>query len=192
MNCDNEGWVYLSKDEGRSWEEMDHLAHWPTTVVVDIPDVTDRTVVRVDCKDHGGIGGFIASMEFPVGKEVYSTTNVLEEGNWRVTASTDGFTFGLIYREKGGWPWYLKDTSSVDPAAWWVWNGKTMNTMTFEFDFGSLDGTKMNETHSLFVVRKMEDAMACHKVICSLKIFLICHCEHFLVFHFEASEHDLA
>lgn len=149
MNCDNEGWVYLSRDDGRSWELMDHIAHWPTTMTVDIPAVSDRTVARIVCTDHGGIGGLIASMEYPVGKEVYSTTNVLSAGNWRVTESTDGITFGLIYREKGGWQWYLGGSSSVDPAAWWVWNGHTQNTMTFEFDFGSLDGTKLTLSLSL-------------------------------------------
>lgn len=144
MHCDNEGIAYLSRNSGRDFEEIGYINHWPTTLVEDIPDVDDDTILRVECIDHGGIGGFIGSVEFPVGEDIYSTTNPLSSGNWKLTDSSDGWLFGLVYRERGGWPWYLDNRpSSVAPDAWWVWNGKTDNTMTYDFDFGTLDGVSL-------------------------------------------------
>ena len=146
MNCDDEAWVYLSRDgPSGNFSEIGYVRNWGKTLEIDIADCDEETVVRVECRDHGGFGGFIASMEFPVGKSKYSTTNTLSQGNWRLIDSSDGFMLGLVYRAKTGWPWYLSNDSALAHDANWVWNGKTGNTMTFEFNFGECEGIKMRE-----------------------------------------------
>lgn len=140
MNCDDEAWVYLSRNEGQNFTEVGYVKNWGKTLEIDMNNCDEDTVVRVVCTDHGGIGGFIASMEFPIGKEKYSTTDPLTDGDWRLIDSSDGIMLGLVYRAKTGWPWYLKESAPLASDAYWVWNGKTKNTMTFEFDFGESAG----------------------------------------------------
>ena len=49
LHCDNRGILYLSHDQGATWEVSGTADHWPTPFVTEILDVRRETVLRWEC-----------------------------------------------------------------------------------------------------------------------------------------------
>ena len=126
--CDDEGKHYVSNDRGSSWTHIGTSDTWYTADSYDLDGISENTKIRVNVRDKGVIGGFIATVSYD--GETYSTTNPLWAQYWQLVSASDGDT-SLVYREKTS----SVSTQAIASDAYWVWNGKADNTLVFEFDF---------------------------------------------------------
>ena len=74
--------------------------------------------------------------------QLFSTTNPLDDSHWSLISSDDGIVSPLVYYPKDWHIWQGLSTPGIAAEAEWVWNGKTMNTMTFEFRFDDIYGIR--------------------------------------------------
>ena len=135
LRCDNSGYTFLSLDYGVTWSWEFSYDDWTTTMTLDIPNPNASTIVRCFCIDDGSVGGFIATINYD--DYNYSTTNPVGAQHWKLFWSSDNITDPLVYTEKTDAPWSITD-SSFAPDAYWIWNGQTLNTMVFQFEFASV------------------------------------------------------
>jgi len=133
-HSDDQGVHSISNDGGASWTAIGTESSWSTAFSYDLTGVSRDTKIRVSVSDGGGIGGFIATVLFD--GEQYSTTNPLQDGHWKLVSASDGET-SLVYRAKTSSKWNI-NTAAIASDAFWVWNGRTGNTLVFEFDFDSV------------------------------------------------------
>merc|ERR1719229_1822011 len=132
VHCDNYLTAYRKQGNG-NWQLIGTEASWPTPFEYMVSPVTPATQLRFECKDVGGIGGFIASIQY--GEHVYSTTNPMSASQFVVTGADER---SLVYRTKTSSPWNIR-TEGIAENAEWVWDGQTHNTLVFTFSFGDLD-----------------------------------------------------
>lgn len=131
-----------------------------------ITNVNESTVLRFSCRGSTTEKGFIASVNYQ--NTIYSTTNPLEDGIWRVVYSSDNIVSPLVYNSS--LPNLSNYPEGIANDAYLVWNNQnTMNTMVFQFDFGSIDNLTSSPTaqptsspisHSVYMV-SMADGTGC-------------------------------
>ena len=144
FHCDNGATTYVSQDNKESWVHVGgETTNWGTPFTYQFTDVSARTVVHVQCRDWGSVGGFIATIWF--NGQSYSTTEPLSDGLWELINSTDGVTSPLIYSTKTASTWSI-GTAEIASDAKWVWNGRTYNTILFEFAFDGIEELQTTAT----------------------------------------------
>eukprot|EP01084_Bolivina_argentea_P229413 387210_1 len=97
IRVDNTARIYLSRD-GLSWTEMDfNITLWEVTYIYSIPeiDITPSTIIKFECTNSGGPGGFIANINY--NSVDYYTTNPIDSSLYELVSSSDGIISPLQY-----------------------------------------------------------------------------------------------
>jgi len=140
FHCDDSAVLSVSQDGGSTIASTRTHNGWNYPARQRGVGVTCNTVVTVACEDTGSAangvhtGGFIADVIYD--GQHYYTTLFMANSNWEVSTSS---TSRLEYTQLTGFPWRIS-ANHFPGDAYWVWNGQTMNTMTFVFDFGNILG----------------------------------------------------
>jgi len=113
-HCDNHLYVY-QKEWTDDWVKVGEESSWPTPWDYSF-NVLASTQLRFDCKDKGGIGAFIATMNYN-GMQ-YSTTNPMSNSFFYIT-NTDVDVNNLKYRSKTSSPWN-RATPGLAQDSYWV------------------------------------------------------------------------
>eukprot|EP01083_Nonionella_stella_P008499 24536_1 len=129
-HCDNWVQAYVSQD-GSTFSLFGNVSNWNDQLTYVVKSVSDSTVLRFDCANLGGAGGFIATVTYK--GITYWTTNPITDGVFTTTDTTNPLT----YTVKKGSPWNLA-SNSIASDAHWIWNGQTDGTMRFELNVASL------------------------------------------------------
>ena len=97
MMCDDVGKVFISEDGGMSWSHHSTNTHWNIPIIVELDEVTEDTLIYVDCyNDDDGPGGFVATVLHQ--EEEYSTTSPLRSGFWEIFNATNNVIYPLLYQ----------------------------------------------------------------------------------------------
>ena len=97
MMCDDVLTTHISEDAGSSWTYYSTNTQWSSPVIVELEEVTEDTMIFVDCYNaNDGPGGFIATVMHQ--DEEYVTTNPLRDGFWEIINATNDVTSPLIYQ----------------------------------------------------------------------------------------------
>eukprot|EP01084_Bolivina_argentea_P043487 80133_1 len=134
-HMDNSGTIAVSYDDGASYTEVGSENHWPSELSVTIPDVTASTIIQFTVVDGGGVGGFIANIE-------YEGTNYLTTDRasslYELVQASDG-DFNEKFTKNGNGAWGSNALGGNIPSnAYWVWNSGVHNTLVFTFSFDDL------------------------------------------------------
>jgi len=147
-HCDGDATYSLSQDGGNTFGATSSFSKESfgkeNGFAVNIDDVSASTVVQIVCQQRmtdysWGEGGFISTVHY--NEQSFSTTNPLQDGNWRTTYDGDR---GLVYYSKFDALYGGISTSRIDANAVWVriaTNGAISELSlprTFQFDFANL------------------------------------------------------
>eukprot|EP01083_Nonionella_stella_P109690 320087_1 len=137
VNIDNSGTISVAND-GASFRPIGSTNNWQKQLTMVIPagDITPSTIIQFECKDAGGIGGFIANVKY--NNIDYYTTKPIHASLFTLISSSDGATSPLVYKANGAAPWGGVALGGIPRKAFWIWNNRVNNVMVFRFHFAPI------------------------------------------------------